>query len=231
MKAKYLISALILVVFQLSSCTQIDASTLFEDAQGQIILDFPHISTFTTVTNNLKQSEIDGLLQMREEEKMAGDVYDSFFAMYGVINFNRISNSETRHTEAVLSLINYFGLTDPALSTAGKFSNPAIQTLYNKLIAAGTSSNAALSTGGYIEEYDIADLKRLIAETTNTDILTVYNNLLRGSQNHLRAFVRTLSGVGITYKPQILSIADYNTITAGVNSNGFGNGRGGHCRN
>lgn len=231
MKTKYLIPAVILAAFHFVSCTQSDASSLFDDAQGEIVLDFPQITTFTTTTSDLKQTDINGLLLMREEEKMAQDVYDSFYGTYGVISFDRISTSETRHTEAVLALINHFGLIDPALSSAGKFSNQAIQTLYNQLLAAGTSSNEALSTGAYIEEYDIADLKRLITETSNADILAVYNNLLRGSQNHLRAFVRVLYRQGITYKAQILSSTDYSNIISGVNSTGYGRGRSGNCGN
>lgn len=231
MKTRYLIPLALLFAFQLNSCTQSDASAAFNDAQSEIILDFPQIDSFTTTSSDLKQSEIAGLLLMREEEKMALDVYDKFFGTYGLTTFDRISNSETRHTEAVTALIQHFGLTDPAFSEAGKFSNQSIQTLYNQLIAAGTSSNAALSTGAYIEEYDIADLKKLIAETTNADILMVYTNLLKGSENHLRAFVRVLSRQGITYKAQILSSADFNAIIAGANSSGAGKGRGGNRRN
>jgi len=230
MKTGYLIPLALLFAFQLHSCTQNDANATFNDAQGEIISDFPQITSFTTTSGDLKQFDIDGLLFMREEEKMALDVYDRFYATYGLTTFDRISNSETRHSEAVLALIQHFGLADPAISEAGKFSNQSIQTLYNQLVAAGTSCNAALSTGAYIEEYDIADLKKLIAETTNADILVVYTNLLKGSENHLRAFVRVLSMQGITYKPQILSSADYNTIIAGANSSGSGNRRGGNFR-
>lgn len=232
MKTRYLVPLALLFAFQLTSCTQSDASSAFDNAQSEIIFNFPQIDSFTTTSSDLKQSEIDGLLLMREEEKMALDVYDSFYATYGLATFDRISNSETQHTEAVLALIQYFGLTDPALAEAGEFSNEAIQTLYNQLMAVGTSSNAALSTGAYIEEYDIADLKKLIAETTNPDILMVYTNLLKGSENHLRAFVRVLSMQGITYKAQILSSDDFNAIIAGANSSGAGKGRGrnrGNC--
>lgn len=231
MKTKYLIPAVILVAFQFVSCTQSDASSLFDDAQGEIVLDFPQITTFTTTSSDLKQTDIDGLLLMREEEKMAQDVYDSFYSTYGVINFDRISNSEARHTTAILALINHFGLTDPALTEPGKFTSTAIQKLYDQLIAAGTSSNAALSTGAYIEEYDIVDLKKLIAETENTDILAVYANLLSGSENHLRAFVRSLAIQNITYSPQILSSTDFNAIIANSNSTGFGKNRGRNGRN
>ena len=231
MKTKYLIPAILIAAFQFTACTQSDANSLASDAMEVSIDEFAAIPVFTTDTNSLSQSEINGLLLMREEEKMAQDVYDSFYSTYGVINFDRISNSEVRHTAAVLALITHFGLTDPALTEPGKFTSTAIQGLYDQLIAMGTSANTALSTGAFIEEYDIADLKKLIAETTNTDIITVYSNLLKGSENHLRAFVRTLKIRGVVYTPQILSSSDFNAIIAATNSKRGGQGRGGNCGN
>jgi len=159
MKTKYLIPAILIAAFQFTACTQSDANSLASDAMEVSIDEFAAIPVFTTDTNSLSQSEINGLLLMREEEKMAQDVYDSFYSTYGVINFDRISNSEARHTAAVLALITHFGLTDPVLTEPGKFTSTAIQGLYDQLIAMGTSANTALSTGAFIEEYDIADLK------------------------------------------------------------------------
>lgn len=231
MKTKYLIPVVLLVSFQFAACEDNSANSLANEAAKVSIDEFAAIQAFTTATNSLTQSDKNGLLLMREEEKMAMDVYDSFYSTYGVINFDRISNSETRHSEAVLALINYFGLTDPALTEPGKFTNTAIQGLYDQLIAAGTSANAALSTGAYIEEYDIVDLKKLIAETTNADIIAVYSRLLKGSENHLRAFVKTLALQNITYIPRILSSTDFNAIIANSSSNGFGKGKGGNGRN
>jgi hypothetical protein len=43
-----------------------------------------------------------------------------------------------------------------------------------------------------IEEKDIGDLKAGIANTTHSDIKTVYSNLLQGSNNHLPAFKNQL---------------------------------------
>lgn len=231
MKTKYLIPAILSVSFLFASCEQSEANSLENDAMEVSIDELAAIPAFTTDTNSLTQAEIDGLLLMREEEKMAQDVYDVFYSTYGVINFDRISNSEARHTAAILALINHFGLTDPALAESGKFSSTAILGLYDQLVAGGTNANAALSTGAYIEEYDIADLKKLIAETTNTDIIAVYSNLLRGSENHLRAFVRTLKIRGVVYTPQILSSTDFNAIIAAINTKRGGQGRGGNCRN
>jgi len=209
-----------------ASCEQNELNSLTNDSKGKASSQASSILIFTTNANNLTQTDIDGLLLMREEEKMALDVYDNFFASYGIVTFDRISDSEKRHTEAVLALINHFGLTDPALAEPGKFSNPAIQALYNQLIAAGSTANSALSTGAFIEEYDIADLKKLIAETANADIIRVYTNLLEGSENHLRAFVRVLASRGVEYSPQILSAEDFDAIIAGTNSNRGGQGRG-----
>lgn len=167
---------------------------------------------FTSNPNSLTASEKEGLLLMREEEKLAGDVYAYFYEKYALRPFTNINKSEVRHSDAVLRLLNYFGLKDPALTETGKFSNEAIQTLYNKLTADGITAELALATGAFIEEYDIADLNKLMNETQNADIKMVYNNLLSGSFNHIRAFTRVLAGRGVIYKPTILSATEYSEI-------------------
>ena len=129
---------------------------------------------------------------MREEEKLARDVYVTLYAKWGLRMFNNISSAEQRHTNAIVTLLNRYGIVDPAAGNAvGVFTNPDLQALYDKLIAQGSTSSAeALKVGVFVEQTDIQDLKTHIAETTKADILQVYNNLLRGSQNHLRAFSR-----------------------------------------
>jgi len=106
--------------------------------------------------------------------------------------FNNISAAEQRHTDAIVTLLNRYGIDDPAAGNpVGVFANPDLQALYDNLIAQGIVSAAeALKVGVLIEQTDIQDLKMHIAETTKADILRVYNNLLAGSQNHLRAFSR-----------------------------------------
>lgn len=170
------------------------------------------ILEFTSNPNSLTESEKEGLLLMREEEKLAGDVYAYFYEKYALRPFTNINKSEVRHSDAVLRLLNYFGLKDPALTETGKFTNEAIQSLYNKLTADGTTAELALATGAFIEEYDIADLTKLINETQNTDIKNVYTNLLNGSYNHIRAFTRVLAARGVVYSPKILSATEYAEI-------------------
>ena len=137
----------------------------------------------------LSAEEATHLLYMREEEKLARDVYQVLFSKWNVRIFNNIAVSEQRHYDAVGTLISRYKLTDPAQETAGVFTNPDLQALYDQLIARGnTSLLDALQVGVTIEETDIDDLKAAIAVTDNRDVLTVYGNLLNGSLNHLSAF-------------------------------------------
>ncbi len=187
-------------------------------------------------TATLTEDEVAGLLEMREEEKLAHDVYIYFYETYEYFVFNNISESEDAHSRAVLYLINGFGLVDPAQAEVGEFTADLYKTLYSDLTAQGSTSLAdALKVGAFIEEYDIADLQRLIAETTNETILRVYGNLLRGSESHLGAFVNVLAALGEKYEPQIISEAAFAEILSqpnGKHGQGIGSdGNGGKGNN
>jgi hypothetical protein len=174
---------------------------------------------------DLSQEEIDGLLFMREEEKLAHDVYLKLYEIWGLPIFENISQSEQTHTEAVLAIISKYGLDDPAAnSDIGKFTNTALQDLYNQLIEQGSQSLVdALKVGGAIEEIDILDLEKHLSETSNQTIVKVYQNLLDGSRNHLRSFVSTLENqTQEEYSPQYLSLDVFEEIM------GSANGRGGN---
>ena len=178
---------------------------------------------------DLTDKEIQGLLFMREEEKLAHDVYIVFFEKYNRRIFKNIARSEQKHTNAVLRLINRYELTDPvSTNDIGVFVNQDLQDLYDALIAKGNNSLIdALAVGAEIEEVDILDLKRWMADIVeNDDLLFVYNNLLRGSRNHLRAFNRNLENLNIVYVPQHLDQADYDLIVNSRNERGNGHRSG-----
>jgi hypothetical protein len=138
--------------------------------------------------SDLTADEIAGLLYMREEEKLARDVYNQMFTLWGQQTFQNIASSEQIHMDQVQLLLDRYGLADPALDP-GKFADPALQALYDQLIAQGSISlEEALKVGVLIEQTDIADLQARLAQTDNADIQLVYNNLLNGSYNHLSAF-------------------------------------------
>jgi len=200
-------------------------------------------STSTNSNADLSEAEIEGLLYMREEEKLAGDVYRFFHELWGNPVFENIASSEDMHTESIQTLLNRYGIADPASAEAGVFQNADLQTLYNQLTAQGSQSlRDSLLAGAAIEEIDILDLKTHIAESGQADIISTYENLLSGSENHLRAFVNVLSNqYGENYSPQYMTQAQYNQIMEGQRGaempggqrggQGNGNGRGGGLGN
>ena len=162
----------------------------------------------------LSEDEESSLKFMREEEKLARDVYDHLYGVYGKQVFDNISESEQTHTDAVLALTERYELDDPAANTGpGEFVDPQLQTMYNQLIANGEENLiAGLTVGAVVEEVDLIDLAEWSQKVDNADIQMVYDNLARGSRNHLRAFVRNLSQQGVTYEPKFLDQDEYEDI-------------------
>lgn len=141
----------------------------------------------------LTNEEAATLRKMREEEKLARDVYEFLNEKWNVRIFKNISASEQRHFDAIGTLLTRYGVADPANSERGVFTDTALQALYNELTAAGSGSlKAALEAGVTIEKADIADLEAAIAATAKPDLKRVYVNLLKGSLNHLDAFESNL---------------------------------------
>lgn len=163
----------------------------------------------------LTAEEEAGLIFMREEEKLAHDVYIRLNTLWQQVVFSNIALSEQTHTEAVLRLLERYAVPDPVgPNPAGVFVDPALQGLYDLLTAQGSVSLVdALVVGAEIEEIDILDLDRYQSELdANEDIRLVYENLQKGSRNHLRAFVNALAMQNVTYVPQHLSTQAYEEI-------------------
>ena len=140
--------------------------------------------------------EIAGLQYMREEEKLAQDVYQLLGAKYDSRVFTNIARSENQHTDTVKAFLDAFEAADPAADrAAGGYENDELQALYAQLVAQGEESlTDAINVGIAIEERDIADLKARITGTDRADLKAMYENLLRASENHLSAFSRQLDG-------------------------------------
>lgn len=158
-------------------------------------------------TSSLSDAEAEGILLMREEEKLARDVYLTLYDKWGLRTFTNIAGAESTHMDAMGILMERYNLEDPIKSdTIGVFTNPEMQNLYDTLVAQGSESfNAALNVGATIEDLDIYDLERLIEDTDNDDLKIVYQNLLKGSRNHMRAFDMQLSRNGVDYQAQYMS--------------------------
>jgi hypothetical protein len=168
------------------------------------------VATITTATVGAEEAK--GLLWMREEEKLARDVYLALDDLWNVRVFSNIARAEQAHMDALETLLDQYGLQDPtAGNPEGVFTDPAIQALYDELLARGrTSLVEALKVGATIEDLDIVDLRERATDTP--DIARVYANLEQGSENHLRAFVTNLERRGATYTPAYLALADFDRI-------------------
>lgn len=179
-------------------------------------------------SQDLSKEEIEGLVFMREEEKLARDVYITLYKKWGVQIFSNISQSEQTHTESVRTLLNKYSVPDPVKEdSVGVFTNDVFKKLYNDLVGRGDISlEGALEVGAFIEDLDIADLERFIFATDNEDIKLVYSNLSRGSRNHLRSFVSQLKSRGVKYVPEYISEKQFNEIISSPKETGSTSGRG-----
>jgi hypothetical protein len=159
---------------------------------------------------------------MREEEKLAKDVYTTLGAKWGMRIFSNIASSEQTHTDAVKALLDRYSIADPAADAAvGVFRSPTIQKLYDDLTTRGLQSRVdALMVGATVEDLDIHDLDVLMGETTKEDIVITYRNLQKGSRNHLRAFIRNISAAGWTYSPQYISRESFDSIVSSPQERG-----------
>ncbi|MBK5963932.1 hypothetical protein CCR95_07490 [Thiocystis minor] len=159
------------------------------------------------VLSELDPGEVATLVFMREEERVARDVYLNMDALWQLLPFENIAASEQKHMDAIKGAMDKYGLADPSdPNDIGIYFDDALQQLYTDLIDLGDDSYiAALQVGALIEEVDIDDLEVAIAATDNADLQTIYGNLLRGSRNHLRAFVAEIERRGVVYVAQHLT--------------------------
>ncbi len=174
---------------------------------------------YTAPVASLTDEEKEALLKMRQEEKLARDVYLTLYEKYGLRVFANIAKSEQRHTDMVKYLLTKYWLEDPITDdTVGVFKDQSFTDLYNQLVAQGSQSVVdALKVGATIEDLDIKDLEDELTLTDKADLQTVFTNLKYGSYNHMRAFVRLLQAYGSDYQPQYISQEEFDSILAWAN--------------
>ncbi|PIV90679.1 hypothetical protein COW46_02500 [Candidatus Gracilibacteria bacterium CG17_big_fil_post_rev_8_21_14_2_50_48_13] len=162
------------------------------------------------------------MLRMREEEKLARDVYTTLGNQWNLNIFTNIASSEQTHMDAMEGLLKLFSIEDPVHNTdTGAFTSPEMRELYQTLTTKGSTSVLdALMVGATIEDLDLYDLNGLMLLTTNPDILRVYQNLAKGSRNHLRAFQRQIMQQGGSYTPQYISKEDFEQILQSAQERG-----------
>lgn len=164
----------------------------------------------------LSATEKAGLAHLRQEEKLARDVYQALNWFWKSPIFANIASSEQQHMDLVKWLLDRYGIADPLPGDGiGLYRDPIFTQLFILLVTFGAQSlDNALMVGAFIEDLDIADLMAEIAHTNNRDINTVWQNLAKGSRNHLRSFYAQLVARNVVYKPLVLSPALFNQIVS-----------------
>jgi len=210
---------LTVVIFTLGSCKK-DKNTVGNVKNTE---NFNTVNLQSQVNilpkESLSVEELNSLAFLREEEKLAMDVYITLYNKWGVKIFDNISRSENSHMSLVLSLLNKYELPDPVgANTVGIFKNTNLQALYNQLVLEGNKSPLnAYVVGATIEDLDINDIEENIDRTIKVDILNVYDNLKCGSRNHLRNYMSQLVLNGGDYTPQYISLIEFTEIINSAN--------------
>ncbi|MBF0218107.1 MAG: DUF2202 domain-containing protein [Gammaproteobacteria bacterium] len=199
------------------------------DTEGNTTISGSSLEVALAATPNdllLNSAETEGVIWMREEEKLARDTYLALYKVTNLQIFSNIASSEASHAAAVKQLLDKYGIADPMIvDVEGQFSNPDLQALYGNLVNQGSASlTAALEVGAEIEDLDIYDLQTLSSETSNSDLLLVYSTLELGSRNHLRSFIRQLTANGGSYTPKYISQDAFNAIVESDTERGSSNG-------
>jgi hypothetical protein len=192
---KIILVILIGVFTLLSSCSESDSNSI------------------NNIETAISQEDSINLKFLREEEKLARDVYLYSFEKYNDPIFSSIASSEQQHMDRVLTLLNIYQIPDPTSTERGIFTDQVLQDLYNNLIELSDGSiEDALKVGALIEDLDINDLDNLQNSTSNEDVTSVCEFLECGSRNHLRSFIGKLELINYQYLPVYISIEDYNDI-------------------
>lgn len=166
--------------------------------------------------------EKSAILLLREEEKFAHDIFSEMYAKWRVPSFENIRNSEERHMDAVLCLIEKYNLQDPTDGRlTGEFKNQELADLYKKIAKkAGLSRADAFAVAAMVAVWDISDLTDLENDINNKDLLSVISELKRSGRNHLRVMNRNLEAQGKIFSPVSIDKKIYKNIVTSVKEPG-----------
>jgi hypothetical protein len=198
LSAKYIAALAVALVLAIFIGTQIgNGDTTAEEvaspettiSQEDSAINEEEVTTDSTVDSSTLAEMLTFIVQ---EEKLAHDLYVQLASTSGAQQFANIVNSESTHISLVQGLLVSYNIVDPTVGLAeGEFLDQDLQALYDSLLASGSVDRAgAIAAGIAVEEKDIADLEAMLASDLPSDVASVLERLLSGSQNHLAAFLR-----------------------------------------
>jgi hypothetical protein len=198
LSAKYIAALAVALVLAIFIGTQIGngdttaevvASPETTISQEDSVINEEEVTTDSTVDTSTLAEMLTFIVQ---EEKLAHDLYVQLASTSGAQQFANIVNSESTHISLVQGLLVSYNIVDPTVGLAeGEFLDQDLQALYDSLLASGSVDRAgAIAAGIAVEEKDIADIEVMLASELPSDVASVLERLLSGSQNHLAAFQR-----------------------------------------
>ena len=217
MKHTYITSILaIMMLTGMTACSLDETLSADSEDYGTLNLALVSESIDAFPSESLSDDEITGLLLMREEEKLARDVYLHLYESWEMNIFSNIAASEATHMGALLLLLDRYDLEDPVgEDVVGSFENETLADLYTGLCNQGDESLvAALGVGATIEDLDIKDLMELSEAVDNEDILFTYESLTKGSRNHIRSFASLMDRYDESYTAQFIEQSLLDSILA-----------------
>jgi hypothetical protein len=135
---------------------------------------------------------LEALRYIREEVKLARDLYGALSDIWELDVFENAVKSKQSLMNAVSCLLRPYGIEDPS-GDAGKFVDADLQELYSYLIDQGkVSRNNAIDVTILIEQTVMADLNDVLLQTTEEDVHKVLTLLMEASENHLHELSRYL---------------------------------------
>jgi len=198
-----LLTLTLLLIACENNSTLVATDESLQDVANQMIEDDYKV----IVLGGLSDAEKEGLIFMREEEKLARDVYLYFYQKYGNNIFSSIATAESTHMASLKTLLDKYHVKDPVFfDDIGSFRNEMLAELFIQLTEAGNVSFVeAIKVGLTIEDLDIRDLMDYSIDLRNEDMITIYESLTKGSRNHMRSYYSQLVQNGGAYEPQFIT--------------------------
>lgn len=165
-------------------------------------------------TADLSATEIEFIFAVREDEKVARDLYKAFFEKYQLKAFDNIARAEANHMRAAEMLFTYYEIDFPAAGDYGLFADSARQASYNKYLLQGATALDAFKVMAFLEEENIVIYGEVLNDISNPNIKLVVENLARASENHLRATIRQITALGGTYQAMVMTEEQFSAIIA-----------------
>lgn len=201
------------IIWAMADTADSNAKHNMAEGEGIMVLEGGSEKAAMSSTATLTVRESEGISFIREEEKVARDLYQSFYEGTALGIFQDTARSEQSHMDSVTVLLDKYSLHDPVKASRGTFVNQTMQETYDRLLTQGkTSADDSLKAAATFEEISIVDLETQIAITDKADIKTIYEGLLAGSEKHLRSYVSALTERKVKYTPQHLISQEYDRI-------------------